>query len=145
MTIMPGSALTNRVIGCAIEVHRTLGPGLLESVYETCLCEELAAAGLAFARQRSLPVVYKGQTLDGHYQMDIVVEDALVLEIKAVHQVLPIHEAQLQTYLRLSGLFLGLVMNFNAARVKDGIRRVIGPAAPWDGSPGDEGSVPPGA
>ena len=145
MTIMPGSALTSRVIGCAIKVHRTLGPGLLESVYEACLCEEMAIARLAFARQRSLPVLYKGRTLNGHYQMDIVVEDALVLEIKAVHQVLPIHEAQLQTYLRLSGLFLGLVMNFNALRMKEGIRRIIGPAAPWDGSPSDGASATPGA
>ena len=91
MTFMPDSTLTRRVIGCAIEVHRTLGPGLLESVYEACLCEELATAGLTFARQRSLPVMYKSRMLDGHYQMDVVVEDALVLEIKAVHQVLPIH------------------------------------------------------
>jgi len=124
---MPDSELTRRVIGCAIEVHRNLGPGLLEELYEACLCEELIAAGLEFVRQKSLPVVYKGKALDGHYTMDIIVRENLVLEIKAVDQVLPIHEAQLQTYLRLSGLPLGLLMNFSADRMKDGISCVIGP------------------
>ena len=131
MRPMPDSELTRRVIGCAIEVHRNLGPGLLEKLYETCLCEELTKAGLPFVRQKSLPVVYKGKALGGHYEMDIIVQENLVLEIKAVHQVLPIHEAQLQTYLRLSGLPLGLLMNFNSVRMKDGISRVIGPDAPW--------------
>ena len=129
MAAIPGSALTGRVIGCAIEVHRHLGPGLLESVYETCLCDELSAAGLPFVRQRRIPVIYKGRTLDEYFQMDLIVEEQLALEIKAVHQVLPIHEAQLQTYLRLSGLPLGLLMNFNAARMKDGISRVLAPDA----------------
>jgi GxxExxY protein len=131
MRPMPDSGLTRRVIGCAIEVHRNLGPGLLEKLYETCLCDELTAAGLPFVRQKSLPVVYKGKALEGHYAMDIIVQENLVLEIKAVHQILPIHEAQLQTYLRLSILPLGLLMNFNSVRMKDGISRVIGPAAPW--------------
>jgi len=131
MRPMPDSELTRRVIGCAIEVHRNLGPGLLEKLYETCLCEELTTAALPFVRQKSLPVVYKGKALDGHYAMDIIVQENLVLEIKAVHQILPIHEAQLQTYLRLSGLPLGLLMNFNSVRMKDGISRVIGPDAPW--------------
>jgi GxxExxY protein len=131
MTPMPDIDLTRQVIGCAIEVHRNLGPGLLERLYETCLCDELTAAGLPFVRQKSLPVVYKGKPLDGHYGMDIIVQDNLVLEIKAVHQLLPIHEAQLRTYLRLSGLPLGLLMNFNSVRMKDGISRVIGPNAPW--------------
>jgi GxxExxY protein len=131
MRPMPDSELTRRVIGCAIEVHRNLGPGLLEKLYETCLCDELTAAGLPFVRQKSLPVVYKGKALEGHYAMDIIVQENLVLEIKAVHQILPIHEAQLQTYLRLSILPLGLLMNFNSVRMKDGISRVIGPAAPW--------------
>ncbi len=121
--------LPYRVIGCAIEVHRHLGPGLLESVYETCLCDELASAGLSLARQRSLPIIYKGKTLDRHYLMDIIVEEALVIEVKAIHQILPIHEAQLQTYLRLSGLQLGLMLNFNTIQMKDGIRRVIAPNA----------------
>ncbi|MSP01851.1 MAG: GxxExxY protein [Acetobacteraceae bacterium] len=128
---MPTNDLTRRVIGCAIEVHRHLGPGLLEAVYESCLCEELASAGLPFVRQLSLPVVYKGKTLEHHFQMDVIVDEALVLEIKAVHQVHPIHEAPLLTYLKLSGSPLGLLMNFNAAQMKDGIRRVIGPNAPW--------------
>ena len=131
MKPMPDSELTRRVIGCAIEVHRNLGPGFLERLYETCLCDELTTAGLQFVRQKSLPVVYKGNALDGHYQIDIIVQENLVLEIKAVHQILPIHEAQLQTHLRLSGLPLGLLMNFNSVRMKDGISRVIGPDAPW--------------
>jgi GxxExxY protein len=131
MRPMPDSELTRRVIGCAIEVHRNLGPGLLEKLYETRLCDELTTTGLPFVRQKSLPVVYKGKALDGHYEMDIIVQENLVLEIKAVHQILPIHEAQLQTYLRLSGLPLGLLMNFNSVRMKDGIGRVIGPDAPW--------------
>ena len=129
MKPIPGSALTRRVIGCAIEVHRHLGPGLLESVYESCLCDELAAAGLPFVRQLRVPVIYKGRTLDEHYQMDVIVEETLALEIKAVHQVHPIHEAQLRTYLRLSALPLGLLLNFNALQMKDGISRIIGPAA----------------
>ena len=111
MTAIPDSALTRRVIGCAIEVHRHLGPGLLESVYETCLCDELAMAELPFVRQRSLPVRYKNRELDQYFQMDIIVADTLVLEIKAVHQIHPLHEAQLLTYLRLSGFQLGLLLN----------------------------------
>ena len=121
--------LSRRVIGCAIEVHRNLGPGLMESVYETCLCEELGAAGLPFVRQRHVPVTYKGRTLDEHYRMDVVVQETLVLEIKAVSQIHPLHEAQLRTSLRLSHLPPGLVLNFNALQLKDGISRVIGPDA----------------
>jgi GxxExxY protein len=129
MTTIPNNTLSRRVIGCAIEVHRHLGPGLMESVHETCMCEELASAGLLFDRQRRVPVVYKGRTLDEYYQMDLIVEQTLVLEIKAVHQIHPIHEAQLRTYLRMNGLPLGLVLNFNAIQMKEGISRVIGPAA----------------
>jgi GxxExxY protein len=129
MTQVPDNALSRRVIGCAIEVHRHLGPGLVESVYETCLCDEMSSAGLAFVRQRRIPVVYKGRTLDEFYQIDVVVEETLILEIKAVHQVHPVHQAQLRTYLRLSGLPLGLLLNFNAVQLKDGISRVIGQAA----------------
>ncbi len=114
---------SRRVIGCAIEVHRTLGPGLLENVYEACLCRELGSAGLAFVRQQRLPVIYKGEPVDCDLKMDIVVEQALLLEIKAVHTIHPIHEAQLLTYLKVSGLRLGLIMNFNEARLIDGIRR----------------------
>jgi GxxExxY protein len=130
MKSMPHSDLTRRVIGCAIEVHRHLGPGLVESVYETCLCDELAEAGLTFARQRQLPILYKTRTLNGHFQLDVIVEEALVLEIKAVHQVHPIYQAQLMTYLRLSGTPLGLLMNFNIVLMKDGIIRVLNPNGP---------------
>jgi GxxExxY protein len=129
MTQVPNNELSRRVIGCAIEVHRHLGPGLLESVYETCLCDELSTVGLTFDRQRRIPVVYKGRTLDDYYQMDLIVDETLALEIKAVHQVHPIHAAQLRTYLRLSGLPLGLLLNFNAVQMKDGIVRVAGRAA----------------
>jgi GxxExxY protein len=129
MTQLPSSALTRRVIGCAIEVHRHLGPGLLESIYETCLCDELSAVGLPFVRQRRIAVTYKGRTLDDYFQMDIVVEEQLALEIKSVHQVHLIHEAQLRTYLRLSNLPLGLLLNFNVTQMKDGISRMIGPVA----------------
>lgn len=129
MQLTPNNDLTHRDIGCAIEVHRHLGPGLLEGVYEICLCEELASCGLSFARQRSLPVVYKGKTLNARYQLDVIVEESLVIEIKAVHQIQPVHEAQLQTYLRLSGLPLGLLMNFNIVRMKEGICRVLAPDA----------------
>jgi GxxExxY protein len=124
MSTLPDNALSRRVIGCAIEVHRHLGPGLLESVYETCLCEELAVAGLPFVRQRSLPVRYKSRDLNQYFQMDIIVADSLVLEIKAVYQIHPLHEAQLLTYLRLSGFRIGLLMNFNAIKLTDGIRRL---------------------
>jgi GxxExxY protein len=117
------SALTRRVIGCAIEVHRTLGPGLLEAVCETCLCHELALAGMAFVRQHRLPVIYKGHPVECDLKIDVIVEKALVLEIKSVTQVLPVHEAQLLTYLRVSGLKMGLLMNFNEETLKQGIRR----------------------
>lgn len=112
-----------RVIGCAIEVHRTLGPGLMESVYEACLCHELALAGLRFERQRRVPVVYKDARLDLDFRADVVVEDALLLEIKAVRDILPLHEAQLLTYLRLTGIKLGLLLNFNVPVLRDGMRR----------------------
>ena len=112
MKSIPGNDLTRRVIGCAIEVHRHLGPGLVENMYEAALCDELAEAGLSFARQRRLPVHYKGRILEGHYQLDVIVEETLVLEIKAVHQVHPIHQAQLMTYLRLSEIPGGAAAEF---------------------------------
>ena len=112
-----------RVIGCAIEVHRTLGPGLMESVYEACLCHELTLAGLRFERQRKVPVVYKDSRLDLDFRADVVVEDALLLEIKAARDILPLHEAQLLTYLRLTGIKLGLLLNFNVPVLRDGVRR----------------------
>lgn len=116
---------SRRVIGCAIEVHRTLGPGLLEVVYEVCLCRELAGAGLGFTRQQKLPVIYKGEPVDCDLKMDIVVEQALLLEIKSVQTILPVHEAQLLTYLKLSGLRVGLIVNFNVVRLVDGIHRRV--------------------
>ncbi len=120
-------ALSKQVIGAAIEVHRELGPGLLESAYEGCLAHELGLRGIGFERQKPLPVSYKGVLLDCGYRLDFLVEDGLVLELKAVEQVLPVHEAQLLTYLRLSGCWAGLLINFNERRLVDGIlRRVHG-------------------
>jgi GxxExxY protein len=118
-------ALTERIIGLAIEVHRVLGPGLLESAYEECLCYELRQAQLVFRRQAPLPVVYKQVRLDCGYRMDIVVEDRVVLELKTVERLLPIHDAQLLTYMRLAGLRTGLLINFHAPAVKDGLRRLV--------------------
>lgn len=117
--------LTRRVIGCAIEVHRTLGPGLLESAYEQCLSYELTEAGIPHARQVPLPLTYKGAHLNHHYQLDLVIAETLILEIKAVDQIHPIHEAQLLTYLRLSRLPIGLILNFHSIVLKNGIRRLI--------------------
>ena len=117
--------LTYEVIGAAIEVHRNLGPGLLESAYEECLCYELAARDLSFQRQAALPVVYKEVRLDAGYRMDLLVESSLVVEIKTVDALLPVHEAQLLTYLRLSKMRKGLLMNFNTAVIKDGIKRMM--------------------
>ena len=117
--------LTERVIGLAIEVHRQLGPGLLESAYEECLCFELRRAELAFRRQVALPVVYKSVRLDCGYRLDVVVEERLILELKTVERLLPIHEAQVITYLRLSGIPAGLLLNFNTAVLKQGLRRLM--------------------
>ncbi len=118
--------ITEQVIGAAIDVHRALGPGLLESAYEECLCHELKLQGLAYKRQVDLPLTYKGVKLDCGYRLDVVVEDAVLLELKCVEKLLPIHEAQLLTYLRLSGIGIGLLMNFNVPVMRDGIvRRVL--------------------
>jgi GxxExxY protein len=119
------SVLTNRIIGMAIDVHRHLGPGLLESAYEECLCHDLKEAGIAFQRQMPLPIVYKTVRLDCGYRMDFVVENELVIEIKAIERLMPIHEAQMLTYLRLSGCKIGLLMNFNSVVLKDGLRRFV--------------------
>jgi GxxExxY protein len=107
----------------AIEVHRQLGPGLLERVYEECLCYELQQADIPFLRQTRLPLRYKAAELNCDFLIDLVVDSSLIVEIKAVEQILPVHEAQLLTYLRLSFIPLGLLMNFNSAVLKDGIRR----------------------
>jgi len=117
-------ALTERIIGAAIEVHRTLGPGLLESAYQECLCIELGLQGVRFKSQVELPVFYKEHHADVGYRLDLVIDDAVVVEIKAVERLLPVHEAQLLTYLRLSGIGTGLLLNFNVPVLKDGIRRM---------------------
>ncbi|HEX3952583.1 MAG TPA: GxxExxY protein [Stellaceae bacterium] len=117
--------LTEKVIGFAIEVHRHLGPGLLESAYEECLCYELREERIDFRRQVPLPVVYKSVRLECGYRMDIVAEGRLILEIKAVERLLPIHEAQVITYMKLSGINTGLLLNFNVPALKSGIRRLM--------------------
>jgi len=116
--------ITEQVIGCCIEIHKQLGPGLLESAYEECLCYELSALGLVFERQKPLPVKYKTVNLDCGYRLDFVIEDKIILELKTVESLLPIHEAQLLTYLKLSGLTLGLLINFNVPVLKNGIKRI---------------------
>jgi GxxExxY protein len=125
MSLSHGGELSERVIGLAIDVHRQLGPGLLESVYEECLCFELKHAGMAYGRQVPLALVYKTVRLECGYRMDVVVERQLIVEIKAVEQLLPIHEAQMLTYLRLSGHRVALLMNFNSVALKDGLRRFV--------------------
>ena len=117
--------LTDQIIGLAIEVHRHLGPGLLESAYEECLCYELKQNGIGFLRQFPLPVVYKSVRLDCGYRIDIIVENRLILELKANERLLPVHEAQVITYMRLSGMRTGLLLNFNTPVLKDGIRRLM--------------------
>ncbi len=117
--------LTEKIIGFAIEVHRQLGPGLLESTYEECLCYELGQNGLAFRRQVPLPVMYKTIRLDCGYRIDLLVEERVILELKTVERLIPVHEAQLLTYLKLSGMRTGLLLNFNSATLKDGIRRMV--------------------
>jgi len=122
---MQVNQLTEAIIGAAIDVHRALGPGLLESAYEECLCRELALRQLPFARQRPLPVEYKGLHLDCGYRLDLLVADTVVVEVKAVESLLPIHEAQLLTYLKLGGWQVGLLINFNVPILKQGIRRRV--------------------
>ncbi len=117
--------LTEKVIGCAIEVHRHLGPGLLESVYERCLAFELAAANIQHETQKEVMVNYKGVSLDLGYRTDLVVENRLIIELKAVDQIMPVHEAQLLTYMKLAGISLGLLINFNMKWLKDGIKRFV--------------------
>jgi GxxExxY protein len=118
-------SLSGRVIGCAIEVHRMLGPGLLEAAYEQALALELSKAGIRFARQVQLPVAYKGEILDAGYRVDLIVERQLIVELKSVESLRAVHNAQLLSYLRLSGYPYGLLINFNSYQLKDGIRRLI--------------------
>jgi len=123
---LASSGLTEQIIGAAIEVHRAVGPGLLESAYESCLCRELALRGLAVRRQVPLPVVHKGETVECGYRMDLLVNDEVVVELKCVDALAPVHTAQLLSYLRLSGKRVSLLMNFHVPVLKDGIvRRVL--------------------
>lgn len=117
--------LTGQIIGAAIEVHRCLGPGLLESADEACLAFELEALGLAVERQKALPLVYKGLHLDHGYRLDLLVEQQVIVELKVVDQIAPVHEAQVLSYLRFSGCKVGLLLNFNVKLLRDGIRRFI--------------------
>ncbi len=118
--------LSHAIIGCAMRVHSALGPGLLEAVYEECLCSELSGVGLDYRRQVRLPVAYRNKRLDCGYRLDVLVQGQAVVEVKAIEQILPIHECQLHTYLRLSGVPLGLLINFNVPHLRQGIlRRVL--------------------
>jgi GxxExxY protein len=122
---MPPDTLTQSIIAAAIDVHRLLGPGLLESSYQHCLAHELTLRSIPFERERPLPVHYKGHSLDCAYRLDFLVASAIVLEIKSVDSLAPIHTAQLLTYLRLGGWPLGLLMNFNVPLLKQGLRRIV--------------------
>ena len=117
------NAVSGQIIGAAIEVHRHLGPGLLESSYLPCLQHELAARGLAYQTQRSVPLLYKGLKLEASYRIDLVVQNEVIVELKCIEYLLPVHEAQLLTYLRLTGCPLGLLINFNVAKLADGVKR----------------------
>ncbi|HVC63459.1 MAG TPA: GxxExxY protein [Acetobacteraceae bacterium] len=123
--MLSGDALTRRVIGLAIDVHRHFGPGLLESVYEQCLRLELAQAGIPHERQAPLPVIYKNLRLETGFRADILVAQQVILELKTVEHLSPVHEAQILTYLRVSGYRVGLLMNFNTLRLKDELRRFV--------------------
>jgi GxxExxY protein len=126
--------ITSSVIQAGIDVHRALGPGLLESAYQACLAFDLVERGLRVERERELPVVYRGNRVDCGFRIDLLVEDAVVVELKAVERLLPIHEAQLLSYLRLSGCCVGLLMNFNVRMLREGIRRLVH-RYPGDGPP----------
>ena len=124
---MTVNEITESIIGSSIEVHRELGPGLLESAYRQCLCHELTLRGMPFVCERPLPVAYKGLRLDCGYRVDLVVADAVVVELKTVDRLAPVHDAQLLTYLRLGGWKVGLLINFNVGLLRNGIhRRVLG-------------------
>ncbi|MEZ6125727.1 MAG: GxxExxY protein [Planctomycetaceae bacterium] len=122
---MEFDSLSNRIIGCAIEVHRHLGPGLLESTYEQCLAHELRRSNVAFQVQLAQPVRYKDVLLDCGYRIDLLVENQVVIELKSVERLLAIHEAQLLTYMKLTQIRTGLLINFNVTRLKDGIKRFV--------------------
>jgi GxxExxY protein len=117
--------LSNQVIGCALEVHKHLGPGLLESTYEQCLARELTNAGIPFKLQHPLPVKYKSIKLDCGYRVDLFIDKTIIVENKSVDKVLPVHQAQLLTYMKLSGISIGLLLNFNVKYMKHGIKRMV--------------------
>ena len=117
--------LSSEIIGAAIEVHKHLGPGLLESAYEECLCHEFDLRGAEYERQKALPVIYKGKKLDCGYRLDTVVDHQIIVELKSVEKIEAIHKAQLLTYLKLSDVRLGLILNFNVTMMKEGIVRVV--------------------
>lgn len=117
--------LSYKIIGCAFEVHKNLGPGLLESTYEACLCYELDKQGIKYERQKELTIDYKGITLSNGYRIDVLVEELIVIELKSVEALLPIHTAQILTYLKLSKHSLGLLINFNVTNLQAGIHRYI--------------------
>lgn len=119
------NSLTKKIIGCAIEVHKGIGPGLLESAYEECLCYELNQTGLLFQRQVELPVRYKDVKLDCGYRLDVIVENQVILEVKAVDAIIPIHEAQLLSYLRMLDKRVGLILNFHSTIMKYGVKRIV--------------------
>lgn len=123
--ILDVNKTTEAIIGAAIEVHRHLGPGLLESAYEECLCEELLLRMIPFKRQIVLPVTYKNKKLDIGYRIDLLVNDEVIVELKTVDSILPIHEAQTLTYMRLGGWQVGLILNFNVTILKNGIKRLV--------------------
>ena len=124
-TKCPHNALTGKIIGAAIEVYRTLGPGLLESAYEACLVFELQEKGLNIERQKPLPLVYKNVKLDSGYRLDLIVETKVVVEVKSMTEIAAVHKAQLLSYLRLANLQIGLLINFNVKMLKQGIHRII--------------------
>lgn len=123
--LMDINELSSNIIGAAIEVHKNLGPGLLESAYEECLCHELNLRGIKFERQKPLPLHYKGKVLDCGYRLDLLVDNSIVVELKSCEKIEPIHKAQLLTYLKLSKLNLGLLLNFNVPVMRDGVVRLV--------------------
>ncbi len=122
---MKNEELTEKIIGAAIEVHRELGPGLLESVYEECLCREFAMSRMRIERQKELPVIYKGMPVGGHYRIDLVIGDSVIVELKSVEMLLRVHEAQVLTYMRMSGIGIGLLLNLNVDILQNGIKRFV--------------------
>jgi len=123
------SDITGKILAAAIEVHRALGPGLLESIYTPCLHYELTARGLRFVAQRSIPIVYKGMSIPACYRIDLIVEDVIVVEVKSVAAILAVHESQLMTYLQLTECPVGQLINFNVPRLMDGVKRRLNPRA----------------